>query len=43
VKSDAPKDIPKLAKYGEEMARKILAGETDKALEIKAKRTESSL
>lgn len=38
IKSDDPKEIPKLAKYGEELAHKILNDETDKALEIKAKR-----
>jgi hypothetical protein len=38
IKSDDPKEIPKLAKYGEELGRKILNDETDKALEIKAKR-----
>jgi hypothetical protein len=43
VKSDDPRDIPKLAEYGEELARKILSDETDKALEIKAKRTARSL
>ena len=43
VKSDDPRDIPKLSKYGEELARKILADETDKALEIKAKRTQRAL
>jgi hypothetical protein len=32
-----------MAEYGEELARKILADETDKALEIKAKRTSRSL
>lgn len=37
LKSDDPKDIPKLAEYGEELARKILNDETDKVLEIKAK------
>ena len=39
VNSEDPKQIPKLAQYGEELARKILNDETDKALEIKAKRT----
>jgi hypothetical protein len=43
VKSDDPKDIPKLAEYGEELARKILNDETDRSLEIKAKRTMHAL
>ncbi len=43
VKSDDPKEIPKLAEYGEELARKILDDETDRAMEITAKRTLQSL
>jgi len=43
VKSDDPAEIPKLAAYGEELGRKIINDETDRALEIKAKRTLQSL
>jgi len=39
IKSDDPSKIPQLTTYGEELGRKILNDDVDRALEIKAKRT----
>ncbi|UCG92855.1 MAG: patatin-like phospholipase family protein [candidate division WOR-3 bacterium] len=44
IKSDDPREIPKLSKYGEELGRKILNDETDRqALEVKATRAPRAL
>lgn len=43
VRSNDPRYIPKIAQYGEELARKILNDETDRSMSITAKRTSKSL